>query len=66
MSKSKIYENLTNEYLSICELREKLDFAGAFMQFSLITHLTEKKGLGCKFLKALSNAITWFALTISL
>ncbi|MDN3507095.1 MAG: hypothetical protein P0S96_07695 [Simkaniaceae bacterium] len=39
MSKTKTYESLTSEYFSICELRKKLDFAGALMQFSLITVL---------------------------
>jgi Ca2+/Na+ antiporter len=39
MSNSKTYEHLINEYLSICKLRKKLDFAGALMQFSLITVL---------------------------
>lgn len=43
MRKSQTYENLTNEYLSICKLRKKLDFAGALMQFSLITVLLSWK-----------------------
>lgn len=43
MSKSQTYENLTNEYLSICKLRKKLDFSGALMQFSLITVLLSWK-----------------------
>ncbi len=43
MSKSTTYENLTNEYFSISKLRKKLDFAGALMQFSLITVLLSWK-----------------------
>jgi len=43
MSQNKTYEGLTDEYRSICELRKKLDFSGALIQFSLITVLLSWK-----------------------